>query len=56
MPRQRLLGHRQVTDAHLLALALRHRGRLAAFDRGIAELVEQEYRRVVEVLSLELGR
>jgi predicted nucleic acid-binding protein len=30
--------HRQVTDAHLLALARRHGGRLATFDRGIAAL------------------
>ncbi len=28
--------HRQVRDAYLLALARRHGGRLAAFDRGIA--------------------
>jgi hypothetical protein len=35
---ERLLGHGQVTDAHLLALALRRRGRLVTFDRGIAEL------------------
>jgi predicted nucleic acid-binding protein len=36
---ERIHGHRQVTDAHLLALALRHGGRLATFDRGIAELM-----------------
>lgn len=36
---QRLLGYRQVTDAHLLALALRRGGRIATFDRGIRELV-----------------
>lgn len=35
----RLLGHRQVTDAHLLALAIRRQGRLATFDGGIHELV-----------------
>lgn len=37
--RRKLLGHRQITDAHLLALALRHGGRLASFDRGIVELL-----------------
>ena len=37
--RQRLVGHRQVTDAHLLALALRHGGRLATFDRGLLDLL-----------------
>lgn len=31
----RVLGHRQVTDAYLLALAVRHGGRLVSFDRGI---------------------
>ena len=39
--RERLLGHRQVTDAHLLSLAIRHRGRLATFDRGILDLVPE---------------
>ena len=32
---QRVLGHRQVTDAYLLALAVRHGGRLVTFDRRI---------------------
>ncbi|MBP6899826.1 MAG: PIN domain-containing protein [Burkholderiaceae bacterium] len=30
-----VLGHRQVTDSHLLALAVRHGGRLVSFDRRI---------------------
>ena len=34
----RLVGHRQVTDAHLLALTRRHDGRLATLDRGVAGL------------------
>ncbi len=34
-----LVGHHQVTDADLLALAEHHRGRLATFDRGIADLL-----------------
>lgn len=33
-----LVGHRQVTDAFLLALAARHGGRLATLDGGIAAL------------------
>ena len=37
--RGRLLGHRQVTDAYLLALALRRGAQLATLDRGVAELV-----------------
>ena len=31
----RLLMHQQVTDTHLLALAVRHGGRLASFDRRL---------------------
>lgn len=31
----RLAGHRQVTDAYLVGLALHHGGRLATFDRAI---------------------
>jgi predicted nucleic acid-binding protein len=33
---QRLLGHRQVTDAYLLALAVRNNGRLATFDQRVS--------------------
>lgn len=32
---QQLLGHRQVTDAYLLALAVRQQGKLATFDKRI---------------------
>jgi len=34
-------GHQQVTDAYLLSLAVSHRGRLATFDRGLAEFARQ---------------
>lgn len=37
--RERLMGYRQITDAHLLALARRHGGQLATFDRGVRELL-----------------
>jgi predicted nucleic acid-binding protein len=37
--RKRLVGYRQVADAHLLALALSREGRLATFDRGVLEIV-----------------
>ncbi len=37
--REQIVGHRQVTDAHLLAVAIRNGGRLATFDRGILDLV-----------------
>lgn len=33
--RARLTGHREVTDAHVLALAVRRAQRLATMDRGI---------------------
>ncbi len=35
----RSVGHRQVTDAYLLSLAQHHKGKLATFDGGIAELI-----------------
>lgn len=34
----RLVGHRQITDAYLLGLALRQEGRLATLDSGIEAL------------------
>ncbi len=35
----RVVGYRQVTDAHLLSLAMRRGGRLATFDLEIRDLV-----------------
>lgn len=35
---RRLVGHRQVPDAHLLALARRHDGSVATFDRAMTDL------------------
>lgn len=36
-----VLGHRQLTDAYLLALAVHHRGRLVTLDGGVAlEMVQ----------------
>jgi toxin-antitoxin system PIN domain toxin len=46
----RLLGHRQITDAHLLALALRHGGQLATLDRGITQLVPPSHSAKTAVL------
>lgn len=40
----RLLGHGQVADAHLVALCLRRRGRLVTFDRGISEVLPEGVR------------
>ena len=33
-----VIGHRQVTDAYLVALARHHHGRLATLDKGLATL------------------
>lgn len=35
------VGYRQVTDAHLLSLAVRRRGRLATFDSGMRDLIPE---------------
>jgi toxin-antitoxin system PIN domain toxin len=37
------VGFRQVTDAHLVALALSHSGALATLDRGIPDLLPAAY-------------
>jgi predicted nucleic acid-binding protein len=39
---ERVATYRQVTDAHLLALARRHGARLATIDRGIATMAGGE--------------
>lgn len=41
-PFLRAVGYRQVSDAHLLTLALRRGGRLATFDRGVQELLPDD--------------
>ena len=33
-----VMGHRQVTDAYLAALAQHHGGKLASFDKGLVAL------------------
>lgn len=38
VPMAGVVGHRQVTDAYLAQLARQRDGRLASFDRGLAEL------------------
>jgi toxin-antitoxin system PIN domain toxin len=39
--RQRLQGHRQITDASLLNLAIQHNGKLLTFDRRILQLAPE---------------
>jgi toxin-antitoxin system PIN domain toxin len=38
VPHTRLVGHRQVTDAHLVAIARAHRALVATFDHGMVAL------------------
>ena len=49
----RIQGYRQVTDAHLLALALRHTGRLATLDGGIRGLLPRTAPRTTVVCLLD---
>ena len=47
-----LVGHRQITDAYLLALAQHHKGVLATLDRGIAELIADRSERTRRVVLI----
>jgi hypothetical protein len=47
----RLQGHRQVTDAYLLALAHRNKGFLATFDRGAGLLAGDRFAGAVQVVA-----
>ncbi len=47
---ERIVGYRQVTDAHLLTLAIEKGGRLATFDRGIREIAPEDLADVVELI------
>ena len=54
-PFARVVGYRQVTDAHLLSLAIRHHGRLATFDRGLTALADPESRDTLELIGGRLA-
>ncbi len=49
-PVARLAGHRQVTDAYLLALTVSHEGILATLDRAISALVPGKCDECVEFI------
>ena len=51
--RSMVVGYQQVTDAHLVALAIRHGGCLATLDRGVRALVPAGRSResVVEIVA-----
>jgi toxin-antitoxin system PIN domain toxin len=55
LPLSRVTGHQQITDAYLLALALKHGGRLVTLDRALPELLPQgsDLRRFIELLPLD---
>lgn len=55
LARDQLVGYRQVTDAQLLALALRHDGTLATLDRAIRRLVPRGFRAEERVVLLGEG-
>lgn len=45
-----VVGHRQVSDVHLAALAAHHRGRLATLDHGVAEALHPDDRDLVALV------
>lgn len=53
--RERVIGHHQVTDAWLLDLAIRRRGKLATLDRRVENLLAagSVQRRALEILPAE---
>lgn len=50
-PAPRPAGHRQVTDAYLLALAISHEGTLATLDRGVMSLLGGRGAAEVEIIG-----
>ena len=49
---EKVVGYRQVTDAHLLAVALRHGGTLVTYDRGARSLIPRGFpAEAVELLA-----
>lgn len=49
-----MISHRDVTDAHLLAVAERHGGRLVTFDSRIARLLGARDKRLLDVLDVSV--
>lgn len=46
----RLHGHRQLTDAYLLALARHRKGALATFDRRLRDLASETFESALEIV------
>ncbi|NUN95628.1 MAG: VapC toxin family PIN domain ribonuclease [Candidatus Omnitrophica bacterium] len=57
-PTELLVGHRQVTDAYLLGLAIRHKGKLVTLDQSLSGLLpaSSPHRVALEVVSVKPGR
>ena len=55
MPEVRIASHLHLNDALLLDLAIRHKGKLATFDRRLASLLaaESSHRNTIEILPIE---
>jgi len=53
--RDRLVGHRQVTDAYLLGMAIHKEGRLATLDKGVLALLAEDSpdRQRVDIITSE---
>jgi uncharacterized protein len=47
----RVLGHQQIADAHLIALAIAHDGTVATFDRGLRSLVGKKLARHITLIE-----
>jgi hypothetical protein len=48
---ERLFGHQQVTDAYLLGLAIKKKGKLATFDRGLKILAGGALNPYLEIIE-----
>ncbi len=48
---RRMQGHRQVSDAYLLGLAVHNRGKLATLDRGIRHLAGSDHSEHLELIE-----
>jgi toxin-antitoxin system PIN domain toxin len=57
-PTKLLAGHRQVTDAYLLGLSIRRKGKLVTLDRGVAALLPpgSAHLEALEILPVEINQ
>ena len=54
---ERMLGHRQITDSYLLALAVTHGGRFVSFDQRIyVDLVPDASQTHLTIIDLSNGQ